>query len=97
MAKKKFSFDKESHGSFIMIGNYCLSQTHDSQGTPTQRHVEVETEMLIDLIKDRDQLLNDLKNIVDSTEDKNGQFSSWHKHLRQTTNEAKETISKIEG
>lgn len=42
-----------------------------------------------------DRLIDVMRNLLDATEDKNGQFSSWHKHLRQTTKEARELINGI--
>jgi hypothetical protein len=33
-----------------------------------------------------------LENIVDATEDKNGQFRAWHNHLRKTTSDAKQLL-----
>ena len=34
-----------------------------------------------------------IKNLVDATEDKGGQFRAWHQHLRDTTKAAKQLIS----
>lgn len=33
-----------------------------------------------------------LRNLTEATEDKNGQFSAWHRHLREMTKAAKELI-----
>ncbi len=40
------------------------------------------------------RLIKAMENIIDATEDKNGQFRAWHNHLRKTTQEAKELLSK---
>lgn len=52
-----------------------------------------------ELIKQRNTLANEnlilkkaLAELVDATEDKNGQFRAWHQHLKQTTSKAKELL-----
>lgn len=44
-------------------------------------------------VSENEKLREAIKNLVDATEDKNGQFSAWHKHLREMTKAAKTLIS----
>lgn len=42
---------------------------------------------------ENEKLREALKNLIDATEDKNGQFRAWHNHLREMTKAAKTLIS----
>lgn len=47
------------------------------------------------LVQENKELKEKLLALIEATEDKNGQFSAWHRELRRTVKEAKQTL-KIE-
>lgn len=51
---------------------------------------------VINLKKENKKLRAALANVIEATEDKNGQFRAWHNHLRETTKNAKELLNSSE-
>lgn len=49
-----------------------------------------------ELVEENERLRKALQNLVDATEDKNGQFRAWHQHLRQMTKEAEDLLANEE-
>lgn len=48
-----------------------------------------------EMMRERDALRKALTDIIDATEDKNGQFSAWHKVLRETTKAGKLILNPV--